>query len=130
MITGIQQTQDVNFTALGAGRRAQQAHIPQGGADTVELSAKKSKVKKGIFAAIATAVVAAGALFGLVKTGKLQKIENPQGIMDKVKNVGYNIGSYVGKGVDKCAESKVGSWIKEKGSAVIDTVKGWFGKKA
>ena len=130
MISGIQQ-QDVNFGALaGGGQRRQVAYVPQGGADTVELSAKKAKVKKGILATLGTVLVAGAALFGLVKTGKLTKVENPTNFLGKMQNVAYGAGEKVVGLVDKCAETKVGQWCKEKGSSVVDWVKGLFGKKA
>ncbi|MBR2526402.1 hypothetical protein IKE67_08055 [bacterium] len=132
MISGISQ-QDVNFCALGrqGGNAAQATYIPQGGVDTVEIAGKKGKkAKKGIFAAIGTAIVAAGALIWGVKSGKLQKVDNPTNFLGKLKNVGYAVGSKGSQAVDWCANSKVGSWCKEKGSSIIDKIKGLFHKKA
>jgi len=131
MISGINQ-QDVNFCALGARGAAPQqvAYIPQGGADCVELSTKKAKGKKGILATIGAAIVAVGALAWGVKSGKIQKVENPTNFLGKLKNVGFNVGSKACDVASKCSESKVGQWCKDKGTTLWEKVKGLFHKKA
>ena len=154
MISGV-NTQAVNFGAVTKrdGQQTQVVYIPQGEADSVEISGKKGKkAKKTILATIGTAAVAAAALFLGVKSGKLKKIDNPTNILGKLQNLGYAAGSKVGTAVSYCANSKVGTWckekcgpvvdkikekatpvlakLKEKGAPILDKVKGFFTKKA
>ena len=137
MVSGISQGMNGINTATNAGpyMAANYQYAAQqtaAGADEVVLSgkAKKSKVKKGIFATIGTAIVAGLALYAGVKTGKLKKIENPTKWTQKLQNLAYQGGSYVGKGVDWCKNSKVGTTVCEYGKKAINWVKGLFTKKA
>ena len=132
MISGI-NPQDVSFCAANTrvANPQQVAYVQQGGADVVELAGKKKgKAKKGILATIGAAIVAVGALAWGVKSGKLQKVENPTNFLGKLKNVGFNVGSKACDIATKCTDSKVGQWCKEKGTTLWNKVKGIFHKKA
>ena len=131
MISGIQQ--NVNFQGgVNAGANAQYAgaqyQYAQGpAADTVEIAGKKGKAKKAIFGTLAAALVAAGTLFGLVKTGKLTKPADTSKWTGKLQDYAYRAGSKLNEYYGKAAESTAGKWIKEN---LVDRVKGWFGKKS
>ena len=97
--------------------------------DTVEISGKKSGAKKGILAAIGTAIVAAGALFWGVKSGKLTKVDNPTKWTQKLQNFAFNAGDKLVQGYDKVKSTDVFAKGKEYLTKGIDWVKGLFGKK-
>lgn len=98
--------------------------------DSVEISGKKSGAKKGILAAIGTAIVAAGALFWGVKSGKLTKIENPTKWTQKLQNFAFNAGDKLVQGYDKVKNTEIFSKGKNLVTKGIDWVKGLFGKGA
>ena len=99
-------------------------------ADSVEIAGKKkSGAKKAIFGTLATVAVAAATLFGLVKTGKLQKIDNPTKWTGKLQNLAYTAGDKLVQGYEAAKKTDLVSKGKEKLSAGVDWVKGLFSKK-
>jgi len=99
-------------------------------ADTVEIAGKKkSGAKKAVFGTLATVAVAAATLFGLVKTGKLTKIENPTKWTQKLQNYAFTAGDKLVQGYEAAKKTDLVSKGKEKLSAGIDWIKGLFGKK-
>lgn len=134
MVSGISQ----NFAAQGMVGTANNpvyiqkapafAYAPT--ADTAEFAGnKKSGTKKTIFATLATAAVAAATLFGLVKTGKLTKIENPSKWTEKLQNLAFNAGDKLVKGYDAAKKTDFVSKGKDMLTKGIDWVKNMFGKK-
>ena len=77
---------------------------------------KKNTGLKAVLCTIAGLVVIAGGLGYLVKSGKLPRVEKAEGILDKVKNIGFTIGDHVNKGVDKGIEFVKGLWSKIRGN--------------
>ena len=132
MISGIQQ--NVNFqggvnTATNAApyMNAQYQYAQGPAADTVEIAGKKgSKAKKAVIGTVVAAAVAAAALFGLVKTGKLTKPADTSKWTAKLQDYAYEAGNKLNQGYAKLADSKVGKWCQEN---VVDKVKGLFHKK-
>jgi len=134
MVSGISQ----NFATQGmVGTAGNPVYVQQApaftyapSADTVEISGKKSSgAKKTIFATLATATVAAATLFGLVKTGKLTKIDNPTKWTGKLQNLAFNAGDKLVQGYEAAKKSDIVSKGKDMLTSGIDWVKGLFGKK-
>ena len=133
MISGIQQ--NVNFqggvttgTNAAPYMNAQYQYAQGPAADTVELSGKKGgKAKKAVLGTVVAVAVAAATLFGLVKSGKLQKPTDTSKFTGKLQDYAYTAGSKLNDYYTKAADSKAGKWISEN---VVDKVKGLFHKKA
>lgn len=89
-------------------------------ADTIEIAGKKKggAVKKGIIGTVVGAAIAAIALYGGVKTGKLTKVENASKWTEKLQNLAFEGGNYVKKGVDfitKKSEDLLSKFKKNNG---------------
>ncbi len=127
MISGIQQNVNFQGGVSAAPRANAQYQYAQGpAADTVEISGKKGKAKKAIIGTVVAAAVAAATLFGLVKTGKLQKPTDTSKWTGKLQDYAYTAGSKLNDYWTKAADSKAGKWVSEN---IVDKVKGLFNKK-
>ena len=132
MVSGISQVGQQGYVgSVGNPVYIQQANPGIAYApDTVELSGKKSgTAKKSIFAAIGTAIVAAGALFYGVKSGKLAKVDNPTKWTQKLQNLAFNAGDKLVQGYDKVKNTDLATKGKDMLTKGLDWVKGLFGKK-
>lgn len=136
MVSGISQANQQAYLGTVPAYAVQQ---PQRGivatapADTAAPAKKGSAAKKTVFAVLGTAAVAAAALFGLVKTGKLKAPEDATTFLGKLQNYAFNAGDTMVKGYDSAkkslAEKDIFKTVQEKVSSGIDTIKGLFGKK-
>ena len=133
MVSGISQ----NFAAQGTvGTAGNPVYIQQApafryepAADTAEFAGKKkSGAKKTIFGTLAAAAVTAAALFGLVKTGKLTKIDNPTKWTGKLQNLAYTAGDKLVQGYEAAKKTDIVSKGKDMLSSGLDWVKGLFNK--
>lgn len=89
-------------------------------ADTVEIAGKKkSSAKKGIIGTVIGLVVAAGALYAGVKSGKLKEVANATKWTDKLQNLAFKGGKHVETGVE---------YVSKKGKDLVEWAKGKFAK--
>ena len=117
MVSGISQNYG-NYSNVGFA-----------GAQAPAADKKSSTATKAAVATVGTAVVAGATLYGLVKTGKLNKALVENGWKSKLQNIAYTIGSKIGKGVEAFKNSSVTKWVKDKASSLVSIIKGWFNKK-
>ena len=69
-------------------------------AQTVEEPKKKSKAVKTAIGVGVGVGIALATLYGLVKTGKLKKIDNAQNWTEKLQNLAFKAGDSISKGAD------------------------------
>lgn len=132
MVSGIQANLGQQYVGA-AGNPVYVAQAPAfqyaPAADSVEITGKKkSGAKKAIFGTLATVAVAAATLFGLVKTGKLTKVENPSKWTEKLQNVAFNAGDWLVKGYESAKKTDFAQKAKDKLSGCWDWIKSKFGK--
>ena len=138
MVSGISQ----NFATQGmVGTASNPVYVQKApaiayapSADTAEFTTKKkSGTKKAVVGTLATVAIAAATLFGLAKTGKLTKIENPSKWTEKLQNLAYTAGNKLVQGYDAAkttiSNKNLVENCKEKCSTVVDWFKGLFSKK-
>ena len=77
---------------------------------------KKNTGLKAVLWTIAGLAVIAGGLGYLVKSGKLPRVEKAEGILNKVKNIGFTIGDKVAKGYDTATDFCKGLWNTIRGN--------------
>ena len=125
MVYGVSQNYGMNnaYQNMGYQQSFMGAQAP---AD--EKKSTSTGVKVAV-AAVGTAAVAAGTLYGLVKTGKLTKKMMPSGIKDKIQNFAYSIGKKIDDGIKSLTKKSFMDTVKDVASSVVKKVKGLFGKK-